>query len=101
MSSVGSLQTNRRAEGDDQRLAVFLDGFQHRGAGDVIVLLQRPEDRGVFQLQSDVPAEVQEGDFMWLRAFCHKPATPAARVDSATCFKDVNRHASLSRQFAS
>lgn len=62
---------------------------------------KRPEDRGVFQLQSDVPAEVQEGDFMWLRAFCHKPATPAARVDSATCFKDVNRHASLSRQFAS
>jgi (S)-ureidoglycine aminohydrolase len=44
--------------------------------------------------------EVQEGDFMWLRAFCPQAcyAGGPGRFRHLL-YKDVNRHAQLSRQF--
>ncbi len=58
------------------------------------------EGKAVYLLNQDW-VEVQEGDFMWLRAFC-----PQACYAGGPCrfryllYKDVNRHATLSRQFA-
>lgn len=44
--------------------------------------------------------EVEAGDFMWLRAFCPQACTAAGpQPFRYLLYKDVNRHASLSRQF--
>jgi (S)-ureidoglycine aminohydrolase len=57
------------------------------------------EGKAVYRLNQDW-VEVQEGDFMWLRAFC-----PQACYSGGPgrfrylLYKDVNRHAKLSRQF--
>jgi glyoxylate utilization-related uncharacterized protein len=37
------------------------------------------EGKAVYLLNEDW-VEVEAGDFMWLRAFCPRPATPAARA---------------------
>ena len=45
--------------------------------------------------------EVQEGDFMWLRAFCPQACYAGGPGRFRyLLYKDVNRHATLSRQFA-
>ena len=57
------------------------------------------EGKAVYRLNEDW-VEVQEGDFMWLRAFC--PQACYAGGPGAfryLLYKDVNRHARLSRQF--
>ncbi|HEX3785151.1 MAG TPA: bifunctional allantoicase/(S)-ureidoglycine aminohydrolase [Pseudonocardiaceae bacterium] len=57
------------------------------------------EGKAVYLLNKDW-VEVQEGDFMWLRAFC--PQACYAGGPSRfryLLYKDVNRHAVLSRQF--
>ncbi|GAB3581489.1 bifunctional allantoicase/(S)-ureidoglycine aminohydrolase [Calidifontibacter terrae] len=57
------------------------------------------EGKAVYLLNKDW-VEVQEGDFMWLRAFC-----PQACYSGGPgrfrylLYKDVNRHVALSRQF--
>jgi (S)-ureidoglycine aminohydrolase len=56
------------------------------------------EGKAVYLLNNDW-VEVQEGDFMWLRAFC--PQACYAGGPSRfryLLYKDVNRHATLSRQ---
>lgn len=56
------------------------------------------EGKAVYLLNNDW-VEVQEGDFMWLRAFC--PQACYAGGPSRfryLLYKDVNRHAKLSRQ---
>ncbi|MEO6586921.1 MAG: bifunctional allantoicase/(S)-ureidoglycine aminohydrolase [Knoellia sp.] len=57
------------------------------------------EGKAVYLLNKDW-IEVQEGDFMWLRAFCPQAcyAGGPARF-RYLLYKDVNRHATLSRQF--
>ncbi len=57
------------------------------------------EGKAVYRLNQDW-VEVQEGDFMWLRAFCPQ-ACYAGGPDRFRylLYKDVNRHAKLSRQF--
>ncbi|MFD4327870.1 bifunctional allantoicase/(S)-ureidoglycine aminohydrolase [Nocardioides sp. NPDC058538] len=57
------------------------------------------EGKAVYLLNKDW-VEVQEGDFMWLRAFCPQ-ACYAGGPDRFRylLYKDVNRHAQLSRQF--
>jgi len=45
--------------------------------------------------------EVEAGDFMWLRAFCPQACCAAGPEPFRyLLYKDVNRHAPLTRQFA-
>jgi len=55
--------------------------------------------KAVFRLNEDW-VEVQEGDFMWLRAFCPQACYAGGPGPFRyLLYKDVNRHARLSRQF--
>ncbi len=57
------------------------------------------EGKAVYLLNTDW-IEVQEGDFMWLRAFCPQACYAGGPGRFRyLLYKDVNRHASLSRQF--
>jgi (S)-ureidoglycine aminohydrolase len=57
------------------------------------------EGKAVYLLNNDW-VEVQEGDFMWLRAFCPQACYAGGPGRFRyLLYKDVNRHASLSRQF--
>ena len=58
------------------------------------------EGKAVYLLNNDW-VEVQEGDFMWLRAFCPQACYAGGPGRFRyLLYKDVNRHAVLSRQFA-
>jgi (S)-ureidoglycine aminohydrolase len=58
------------------------------------------EGKAVYLLNRDW-VEVQEGDFMWLRAFCPQACYAGGPGRFRyLLYKDVNRHATLSRQFA-
>jgi glyoxylate utilization-related uncharacterized protein len=55
--------------------------------------------KAVYLLNKDW-VEVQEGDFMWLRAFCPQACYAGGPGRFRyLLYKDVNRHAKLSRQF--
>ncbi len=57
------------------------------------------EGKAVYRLNEDW-VEVQEGDFMWLRAFCPQACYAGGPGRFRyLLYKDVNRHATLSRQF--
>jgi (S)-ureidoglycine aminohydrolase len=57
------------------------------------------EGKAVYLLNSDWVG-VQEGDFMWLRAFCPQACYAGGPGRFRyLLYKDVNRHAKLSRQF--
>lgn len=57
------------------------------------------EGKAVYLLNNDW-VEVQEGDFMWLRAFCPQACYAGGPGRFRyLLYKDVNRHVSLSRQF--
>lgn len=57
------------------------------------------EGKAVYLLNKDW-VEVQEGDFMWLRAFCPQACYAGGPGRFRyLLYKDVNRHAVLSRQF--
>ena len=57
------------------------------------------EGKAVYRLNQDW-VEVQEGDFMWLRAFCPQACYAGGPGRFRyLLYKDVNRHARLSRQF--
>ncbi len=57
------------------------------------------EGKAVYLLNNDW-VEVQEGDFMWLRAFCPQACYAGGPGRFRyLLYKDVNRHANLSRQF--
>jgi (S)-ureidoglycine aminohydrolase len=57
------------------------------------------EGKAVYLLNNDW-VEVQEGDFMWLRAFCPQACYAGGPGRFRyLLYKDVNRHARLSRQF--
>lgn len=57
------------------------------------------EGKAVYLLNKDW-IEVQEGDFMWLRAFCPQACYAGGPGRFRyLLYKDVNRHASLSRSF--
>jgi (S)-ureidoglycine aminohydrolase len=57
------------------------------------------EGKAVYLLNNDW-VEVQEGDFMWLRAFCPQACYAGGPGRFLyLLYKDVNRHAKLSRQF--
>ncbi len=57
------------------------------------------EGKAVYRLNQDW-VEVQEGDFMWLRAFCPQACYAGGPGRFRyLLYKDVNRHAPLSRQF--
>ena len=57
------------------------------------------EGKAVYLLNQDW-VEVQEGDFMWLRAFCPQACYAGGPGRFRyLLYKDVNRHAKLSRQF--
>ena len=57
------------------------------------------EGKAVYLLNQDW-VEVQEGDFMWLRAFCPQACYAGGPGRFRyLLYKDVNRHATLSRQF--
>ena len=56
------------------------------------------EGKAVYLLNNDW-VEVQEGDFMWLRAFCPQACYAGGPGPFRyLLYKDVNRHATLSRQ---
>jgi (S)-ureidoglycine aminohydrolase len=56
------------------------------------------EGKAVYRLNQDW-VEVQEGDFMWLRAFCPQACYAGGPGRFRyLLYKDVNRHAKLSRQ---
>jgi (S)-ureidoglycine aminohydrolase len=57
------------------------------------------EGKAIYLLNKDW-VEVQEGDFMWLRAFCPQACYAGGPGRFRyLLYKDVNRHAVLSRQF--
>jgi len=57
------------------------------------------EGKAVYRLNQDW-VEVQEGDFMWLRAFCPQACYAGGPGRFRyLLYKDVNRHPRLSRQF--
>jgi (S)-ureidoglycine aminohydrolase len=57
------------------------------------------EGKAVYLLNNDW-VEVQEGDFMWLRAFCPQACYAGGPGRFRyLLYKDVNRHSTLSRQF--
>jgi (S)-ureidoglycine aminohydrolase len=57
------------------------------------------EGKAVYRLNQDW-VEVQAGDFMWLRAFCPQACYAGGPgLFRYLLYKDVNRHAHLSRQF--
>jgi (S)-ureidoglycine aminohydrolase len=57
------------------------------------------EGKAIYLLNNDW-VEVQEGDFMWLRAFCPQACYAGGPGRFRyLLYKDVNRHAKLSRQF--
>ena len=57
------------------------------------------EGKAVYLLNNDW-VEVQEGDFMWLRAFCPQACYAGGPGRFRyLLYQDVNRHAKLSRQF--
>ena len=57
------------------------------------------EGKAVYRLNQDW-VEVQEGDFIWLRAFCPQACYAGGPGRFRyLLYKDVNRHAVLSRQF--
>ncbi|HET8601146.1 MAG TPA: bifunctional allantoicase/(S)-ureidoglycine aminohydrolase [Segeticoccus sp.] len=57
------------------------------------------EGKAVYLLNNDW-VEVQEGDFMWLRAFCPQACYAGGPGPFRyLLYKDVNRHAALSRSF--
>nr|WP_257956867.1 (S)-ureidoglycine aminohydrolase [Nocardioides sp. B-3] len=57
------------------------------------------EGKAMYLLNDDW-VEVQEGDFMWLRAFCPRACYAGGPGRFRyLLYKDVNRHATLSRQF--
>jgi (S)-ureidoglycine aminohydrolase len=57
------------------------------------------EGKAVYRLNTDW-VEVQEGDFMWLRAFCPQACYAGGPGRFRyLLYKDVNRHARLSRSF--
>ena len=57
------------------------------------------EGKAMYLLNDDW-VEVQEGDFMWLRAFCPQACYAGGPGRFRyLLYKDVNRHATLSRQF--
>ena len=57
------------------------------------------EGKAVYLLNNDW-VEVQEGDFMWLRAFCPQACYAGGPGRFRyLLYKDVNRHMALSRQF--
>ncbi len=57
------------------------------------------EGKAMYLLNADW-VEVQEGDFMWLRAFCPQACYAGGPGRFRyLLYKDVNRHATLSRQF--
>ncbi|HET7306179.1 MAG TPA: bifunctional allantoicase/(S)-ureidoglycine aminohydrolase [Segeticoccus sp.] len=57
------------------------------------------EGKAVYLLNNDW-VEVQEGDFMWLRAFCPQACYAGGPGRFRyLLYKDVNRHATLSRSF--
>ncbi len=57
------------------------------------------QGKAVYRLNQDW-VEVQEGDFMWLRAFCPQACYAGGPGPFRyLLYKDVNRHARLSRQF--
>lgn len=57
------------------------------------------EGKAVYLLNKDW-VEVQEGDFMWLRAFCPQACYAGGPGRFRyLLYKDVNRHVALSRQF--
>ena len=57
------------------------------------------EGKAIYLLNKDW-VEVQEGDFMWLRAFCPQACYAGGPGRFRyLLYKDVNRHVKLSRQF--
>jgi (S)-ureidoglycine aminohydrolase len=57
------------------------------------------QGKAVYLLNQDW-VEVEAGDFMWLRAFCPQACTAGGPEPFRyLLYKDVNRHAALSRQF--
>jgi (S)-ureidoglycine aminohydrolase len=57
------------------------------------------QGKAVYLLNTDW-VEVEAGDFMWLRAFCPQACCAAGPEPFRyLLYKDVNRHASLTRQF--
>ncbi|MFE3997327.1 bifunctional allantoicase/(S)-ureidoglycine aminohydrolase [Nocardioides sp. YIM B13467] len=103
----GAWKTQRFVDPDDVRhdMHVNIVSFEPGGAipfPETHVMehgLYVLEGKAVYLLNKDW-VEVQEGDFMWLRAFCPQ-ACYAGGPDRFRylLYKDVNRHAQLSRQF--
>ncbi|TQL70549.1 (S)-ureidoglycine aminohydrolase [Nocardioides albertanoniae] len=103
----GAWKTQRFTDPDDVRhdMHVNIVSFEPGGAipfPETHVMehgLYVLEGKAVYLLNKDW-VEVQEGDFMWLRAFCPQ-ACYAGGPDRFRylLYKDVNRHAVLSRQF--
>jgi (S)-ureidoglycine aminohydrolase len=103
----GAWKTQRFVDPDDVRhdMHVNIVSFEPGGAipfPETHVMehgLYVLEGKAVYLLNKDW-VEVQEGDFMWLRAFCPQACYAGGPGRFRyLLYKDVNRHAVLSRQF--
>ena len=104
--TAGAWKTERFADPDDVRhdMHVNIVSFEPGGAipfPETHVMehgLYVLEGKAVYLLNKDW-VEVQEGDFMWLRAFCPQACYAGGPGPFRyLLYKDVNRHAQLSRQ---
>ncbi|MEU0317103.1 bifunctional allantoicase/(S)-ureidoglycine aminohydrolase [Nocardioides sp. NPDC006273] len=104
----GAWRTQRFVDPDDVRhdMHVNIVSFEPGGAipfPETHVMehgLYVLEGKAVYLLNKDW-VEVQEGDFMWLRAFCPQACYAGGPGRFRyLLYKDVNRHAVLSRQFS-
>jgi (S)-ureidoglycine aminohydrolase len=104
----GAWKTQRFVDPDDVRhdMHVNIVSFEPGGAipfPETHVMehgLYVLEGKAVYLLNKDW-VEVQEGDFMWLRAFCPQACYAGGPGRFRyLLYKDVNRHAVLSRQFS-
>jgi (S)-ureidoglycine aminohydrolase len=103
----GAWKTSRFADPDDLRHDMHVNIVTFAPGASIPFAETHVMEHGLYVLQGKAVyrlnedwVEVQEGDFMWLRAFCPQACYAGGPGPFRyLLYKDVNRHARLSRQF--
>ena len=103
----GAWKTQRFVDPDDVRHDMHVNIVSFEPGGAIPFPETHVMEHGLYVLEGKAGyllnkdwVEVQEGDFMWLRAFCPQACYAGGPGRFRyLLYKDVNRHAVLSRQF--
>jgi (S)-ureidoglycine aminohydrolase len=106
--TAGAWKTQRFADPTDLRHDMHVNIVTFEPGGAITFPETHVMEHGIYVLEGKAVyllnqdwVEVQEGDFMWLRAFCPQACYAGGPGRFRyLLYKDVNRHATLSRQFA-